>query len=62
MQIYDSPESEMKLNDIIEFVGIFTFGVELEKGEFDEVSDGLCEDALIHRPSTKVFTPFCHQY
>lgn len=54
VKIYDSPESEMKLNDIVEFVGIFTFGAELEKGGFDEVYDGLCEDALVHRPSAKI--------
>ncbi|OVA19671.1 Mini-chromosome maintenance complex-binding protein [Macleaya cordata] len=56
VKIYDSPESELKLNDVFEFVGVFTFDPELmvhEDGS-DEFSSGLCEDTLVHLPPNKV--------
>ncbi|KAL1823930.1 hypothetical protein ACET3Z_010708 [Daucus carota] len=56
VKIYDTPESELKLNDVIEFVGLLTFDPKLAADDdtFDELSDGLCEDALIHLPPSKV--------
>lgn len=61
MQIYDTPESELKLNDVIEFVGLLTFDPKLAADDdtFDELSDGLCEDALIHLPPSKVLIYLC---
>ncbi|XP_010252100.2 PREDICTED: mini-chromosome maintenance complex-binding protein-like isoform X1 [Nelumbo nucifera] len=55
VKIYDSPESDLKLNDVFEFVGVFTFNPELSVhiDESDEFSNGL-EDALVHLPPSKV--------
>lgn len=56
MQIYDSPESDLQLNDVFEFIGIFTFDPELVvKDDTDELSD-LCDDVLDDMPPSKVFT------
>lgn len=55
MQIYDSPESDLKLNDVFEFVGILTFDPELATSKDDnEVMDGFCEDELVCLPPSKV--------
>ncbi|KAK9282820.1 hypothetical protein L1049_011043 [Liquidambar formosana] len=56
VKIYDSPESELKLNDVFEFVGVLTFDSELtvDKDDSDELSNGFCEDVLVHLPPTKV--------
>ncbi|XP_026412288.1 mini-chromosome maintenance complex-binding protein-like [Papaver somniferum] len=55
VKIYDSPETELKLNDVFEFVGVFTFDPELvaSKNETDE-SDALFEDELVNLPPNKV--------
>lgn len=56
-QIYDSPESELKLNDIFEFVGILASDPELEEDNADnDLSNEFCEDPLRHFPPNKVCT------
>ncbi|KAG5224432.1 hypothetical protein OIU76_023208 [Salix suchowensis] len=56
VKIYDSPESELKLNDVFEFVGVLTFDSELpsEKVDQDEFSNGLCDDVSVNLPPNKV--------
>ncbi|KAJ1384726.1 Mini-chromosome maintenance complex-binding protein [Sesbania bispinosa] len=64
VKIYDSPESELKLNDIFEFVGIVTSDPELqEDNEDSDLSNGFCEDPLHHFPPNKVprFHCFIHR-
>lgn len=55
VKIYDSPESELKLNDIVEFVGILTSDPELQEDNEDcDLSNGFSEDPLRHFPPNKV--------
>ncbi|KAL3650336.1 hypothetical protein CASFOL_006739 [Castilleja foliolosa] len=56
VKIYESPESNIKLNDVFEFVGIFTFDPELTVGrdDNDELTENFCEDSLAHLPPSKV--------
>ncbi|OIW20034.1 hypothetical protein TanjilG_31952 [Lupinus angustifolius] len=55
VKIYDSPESELKLNDIFEFVGILTSDPELDEDNEDgDLSNGFCEDPLHNFPPSKV--------
>ncbi|KAL4325514.1 hypothetical protein GQ457_11G010060 [Hibiscus cannabinus] len=56
VKIYDSPESDLKLNDVFEFIGVLTFDSELavEKDDNDELSNSFCDDALVHLPPNKV--------
>ncbi|KAH6773875.1 E2F target protein 1 [Perilla frutescens var. frutescens] len=55
VKIYDSPESDLKLNDVFEFVGIFSFDPDLTTCRDDnEVIDDLCEDALVCELPSKV--------
>ncbi|TKY73940.1 Mini-chromosome maintenance complex-binding protein [Spatholobus suberectus] len=56
VKIYDSSESELKLNDIFEFVGILTSDPELlqEDNEDCDLSSGFSEDPLRHFPPNKV--------
>ncbi|CAK7339947.1 unnamed protein product [Dovyalis caffra] len=56
VKIYDSPESELKLNDVFEFVGVLTFDSELpaEKDDNDEFSNGFCDDVSVNLPPNKV--------
>ncbi|XVF00377.1 hypothetical protein REPUB_Repub03eG0280300 [Reevesia pubescens] len=56
VKIYDSPESELKLNDVFEFIGVFTLDSELavEKDDNDELSNSLYDDASVHLPPNKV--------
>ncbi|GLT88512.1 hypothetical protein SLE2022_065350 [Rubroshorea leprosula] len=56
VKIYDSPESELKLNDIFEFIGVLTFDSEpeAEMSDYDEISNSFSDDALIHLPPNKV--------
>ncbi|KAK2982427.1 hypothetical protein RJ640_026270 [Escallonia rubra] len=59
VKIYDSPDSDLKLNDVFEFVGVLTLDPELtvSKDDFsDELTNGFCEDALSHLPSSKCFS------
>ncbi|WVZ19890.1 hypothetical protein V8G54_007212 [Vigna mungo] len=54
VKIYDSPESEMKLNDIFEFVGILTSPELQEDNEDSDLSNGFSEDPLRHFPPNQV--------
>lgn len=56
VKIYDSPESDLKLNDVFEFVGILTFDSEVtsDKDDADEFSNDFCEDVLTHLPPSKI--------
>lgn len=56
MQIYDSPESELKLNDVFEFVGVLTFDSEIpvETGDRDDFCNDYSDDLLVHLPPHKV--------
>ncbi|KAE9604108.1 hypothetical protein Lal_00001869 [Lupinus albus] len=55
VKIYDSPESELRLNDIFEFVGILTSDPELDEDNEDgDLSNEFCEDPLHHFPPNKV--------
>ncbi|GAV62484.1 LOW QUALITY PROTEIN: MCM_bind domain-containing protein/Racemase_4 domain-containing protein, partial [Cephalotus follicularis] len=56
VKIYDSPESDLKLNDVFEFIGILTFDSEIivEKEGCDEFCNGFSDDILFHMPSNKV--------
>ncbi|KAF8402509.1 hypothetical protein HHK36_010594 [Tetracentron sinense] len=49
-------QSDLKLNEVFEFVGVFTSDPEFTvyNIDSDELSDGLCE--LVHLPSNKVHT------
>ncbi|CAA0837963.1 Mini-chromosome maintenance complex-binding protein [Striga hermonthica] len=55
VKIYDSPETNLKLNDVFEFVGIFTFDPDLtvKREDNDELAENF-EDSLLHLPPTKV--------
>ncbi|KAL8148561.1 mini-chromosome maintenance complex-binding protein isoform X2 [Apium graveolens] len=52
VKIYDTLESELKLNDVFEFVGLLTFDTKLAAE--DDTCDELCEDELVHLPPRKV--------
>ncbi|WCJ20040.1 Mini-chromosome maintenance complex-binding protein [Euphorbia peplus] len=56
VKIYDSPQSELKLNEIIEFVGVLTFDSEdtVEKNEHDVFSNENCDEMLVNLPPKKV--------
>ncbi|XP_027942677.1 mini-chromosome maintenance complex-binding protein [Vigna unguiculata] len=54
VKVYDSPESEMKLNDIFEFVGILTSPELQEDNEDSDLSNGFSEDPLRHFPPNQV--------
>ncbi|XP_050211236.1 mini-chromosome maintenance complex-binding protein isoform X2 [Mercurialis annua] len=52
VKVYDSPESDLKLNDVFEFVGILTYDSELAVEEDD--CDHFSDDALVHLPPNTV--------
>ncbi|XP_043703405.1 mini-chromosome maintenance complex-binding protein [Telopea speciosissima] len=56
IKVYDSPESDLKLNEIFEFIGVFTYDPELtvHKDNSDEILSDFCEDALADLPPNKV--------
>ncbi|THF98236.1 hypothetical protein TEA_000445 [Camellia sinensis var. sinensis] len=56
VQVYDSLEADLKLNDVFEFVGVLTFNLEpsVDKDDSDEFTSTLCEDELSHSPPSKV--------
>ncbi|XP_012840012.1 PREDICTED: mini-chromosome maintenance complex-binding protein [Erythranthe guttata] len=56
VKTYDSPESSLKLNDVFEFIGIFSFDTDLtvDRDNTDELEEGFCEDALVYLPPAKV--------
>ncbi|OMO90000.1 Mini-chromosome maintenance complex-binding protein [Corchorus olitorius] len=51
VKIYDTPESELKLNDVFEFIGVLTFDSELpvEKDDNEDL-----DDAMVGLPPNKV--------
>ncbi|XP_073130537.1 mini-chromosome maintenance complex-binding protein isoform X2 [Henckelia pumila] len=61
IKIYDTAESEMKLNDIFEFVGVLTFDPEfpVDSVDCDGFTQSICEDELVHLPSSKVSWIHC---
>ncbi|XP_050155330.1 mini-chromosome maintenance complex-binding protein-like [Malus sylvestris] len=56
IKIYDCLESDLKLNEVFEFVGVFTFDSEFkeDKDESDDFTNGFSEDVLVHLPPNKV--------
>lgn len=60
MQIYDCPESELKLNEVFEFVGVLILDSDVmaDKDDQDESSYGFIEDELVHLLPEKVVVPF----
>ncbi|CAK9186177.1 unnamed protein product [Ilex paraguariensis] len=52
----DSIESELKLNDVFEIIGVLIFDLEIttNKDDSDESLNGFSEDALVHLPRRKV--------
>nr|GMC94318.1 mini-chromosome maintenance complex-binding protein [Ipomoea batatas]GMC96630.1 mini-chromosome maintenance complex-binding protein [Ipomoea batatas] len=64
VKIYDSPESDLKLNDIFEFIGVLTFDTDLskEKEDNNNVESSLCEDVLVELPPSKVPRLHCFVY
>ncbi|XP_054798826.1 mini-chromosome maintenance complex-binding protein [Prosopis cineraria] len=55
VKVYDSPESDLKLNDVFEFVGVLASNVEAQVDNKDcDFSDDFCEDPLQHFPANKV--------
>lgn len=62
LQIYDSSDSEVKLNDVFEFVGVFTFDNDdqVNVSEKDELADDFCEDVAAQFPTNKVMISCWH--
>ncbi|XP_038884242.1 mini-chromosome maintenance complex-binding protein [Benincasa hispida] len=56
VKIYDTAESELKLNDVFEFIGVITLGTEqkVDKDDYDEFSNGLSEDLSVQFPPDMV--------
>ncbi|XP_060181731.1 mini-chromosome maintenance complex-binding protein [Lycium barbarum] len=56
VKIYDSPESDLKLNDVFEFIGVYTFDPEfpVDKNDNNDLESSLCDDALTRMPPSKV--------
>ncbi|CAN8317626.1 unnamed protein product [Cochlearia groenlandica] len=56
VKIYDSPESELKLNDVVEFIGVLTFdpNTMMDMDSLDENSDDLAEAESVQMPSAKI--------
>ncbi|OWM69883.1 mini-chromosome maintenance complex-binding protein [Punica granatum] len=56
VKIYDSSDSDLKLNDVFEFIGVFTFDYDhqVNMAEKDELADDFCEDASAQFPTNKV--------
>ncbi|KAK9167966.1 hypothetical protein Syun_000106 [Stephania yunnanensis] len=56
VKVYDTMESDVKLNDVFEFIGVFTYNPELmiQMDESDEVPHDLYEESLVHLPPNKV--------
>ncbi|KAL6977546.1 hypothetical protein U1Q18_026345 [Sarracenia purpurea var. burkii] len=56
VKVYDSPEADLKLNDVFEFVGVLTFDPELtaDKEDPDELENSFQKDESTHLPPSKV--------
>ncbi|KAI4372896.1 hypothetical protein MLD38_011077 [Melastoma candidum] len=53
VKIYDNSDSELRLNDVFEFVGVLTFGSECQ-ADNDETMDGFSGELSVHMPPGKV--------
>ena len=55
-QVYDSPESDLKLNDVVEFLGVLTFdpNTMMDMDSPGDNSDDLYEAESVQMPSGKV--------
>ncbi|XP_028957900.1 mini-chromosome maintenance complex-binding protein-like [Malus domestica] len=62
IKIYDCLESDLKLNEVFEFFGVFTLDSEFkeDKDASYDFTNGFSEDVLVHLPSNKV--PRLHCY
>ncbi|KAH7672496.1 Mini-chromosome maintenance complex-binding protein [Dioscorea alata] len=56
IKMYDTPECDLKLNDVFEFIAIYTFDPEVVayKEDADDLMDDLLDDPLMHLPPSKV--------
>ncbi|CAM0879705.1 unnamed protein product [Alopecurus aequalis] len=56
VKIYDMPESQVKLNDVAEFIGVYTFDPELaaSNDNSDDIMFDLIEDVTAQLPPSKV--------
>ncbi|KAF3790319.1 Mini-chromosome maintenance complex-binding protein [Nymphaea thermarum] len=56
VKMYDEPNCDLKLNDVYEFIGIFTFNPELVSytNGNDDFADDLCENVSTQFPPSKV--------
>ncbi|KAK1661867.1 hypothetical protein QYE76_050026 [Lolium multiflorum] len=56
VKIYDMPESQVKLNDVAEFIGVYTFDPELAapNDNSDDIMFDLIEDVTAQLPPSKV--------
>ncbi|KAI3815944.1 hypothetical protein L1987_15628 [Smallanthus sonchifolius] len=53
VKVYDTPESDLKLNDVFEFIGVVTFDTDVKDDEH-ELEDCFDRDELVNLPSSKV--------
>ncbi|PON34962.1 Mini-chromosome maintenance complex-binding protein [Parasponia andersonii] len=61
VKIYDTPETDLKLNEVFEFIGVLTSDLDyqVDKCEYNEFEIGFKEDdTLAHLPRSKV--PYLH--
>ncbi|KAJ0922525.1 putative mini-chromosome maintenance complex-binding protein [Helianthus annuus] len=56
VKIYDTPESDLKLNDVFEFIGVLTFDSDIEddKKDENELGNYFADEDLVNLPSSKV--------
>ncbi|KAJ4849353.1 hypothetical protein Tsubulata_024296 [Turnera subulata] len=56
VKIYDSPESDLQLNNVFEFIGVLTFDSDIpaDKNARDDFSSSLCDEELVRLPPSKV--------
>ncbi|KAI4306951.1 hypothetical protein L6164_030188 [Bauhinia variegata] len=62
VKIYDSPESDLKLNDVFEFVGVLTSDQEPHVDKDFEFSNGFCEGPSLQFLHNKVPLLHCFVY
>jgi Mini-chromosome maintenance replisome factor len=71
-EVYDMPESQFKLNEVVEFIGIYTFDPDIiASNNNDDVDDDMMifnfmDDVATHLPPSKVcncrYVPFAPFY
>ncbi|KAI7747223.1 hypothetical protein M8C21_023938 [Ambrosia artemisiifolia] len=56
VKIYDTPESDLKLNDVFEFIGVLTFDSDAkdDKKDKNELENCFGDEELVNLPSSKV--------